>query len=362
MSVLNIEKLLEPIAGDKPCGENLEYDPQFAEMELLAAGKPEQQVGDTIVPAEEPDWKALGKLGVELLARAKDLRIALHVATAVVRQHGVAGVHDGLALMRGMLERYWDLVHPQLDPEDNNDPLMRMNVLTSLTSLPSLVHPGVYIKYLREAPLADSRLVGRFGLRDIEIATGELPPPENRDPNVPLPDKKLIDGAFEEMPLENLQQSADLLAATVDNINAIDKFLTEKVGAGKTISLADLQKTVANCHRRVKDALSRRQGGVPAESPGAAEGSGGSSGGMSVSVPGEIRSKADVVKVIDRICEYYERCEPSSPVPLLLRRVQRLADKSFLEIVKDLTPDALGTVQSLAGVDLSQQSQQPPSP
>ena len=52
-------RLLEPVAGDQPCGPDLEYDPALIELQTLAAGKPEQQFGDKIIPGEEPDWPAV---------------------------------------------------------------------------------------------------------------------------------------------------------------------------------------------------------------------------------------------------------------------------------------------------------------
>jgi type VI secretion system protein ImpA len=56
-----------------------------------------------------------------------------------------------------------------------------------------------------------------------------------------------------------------------------------------------------------------------------------------------------VVQAIDRICQYYSRKEPSSPVPLLLRRAQRLVDKDFMAIIEDIAVDALPQVRSVTG-------------
>ena len=72
---------------------------------------------------------------------------------------------------------------------------------------------------------------------------------------------------------------------------------------------------------------------------------GGSSGGT-----GAIQSRQDVIRTLDRLCDYYGRAEPSSPVPLLLRRAQRLAEMNFLEIIGDLSPEALAPVQNVTGV------------
>ena len=61
----------------------------------------------------------------------------------------------------------------------------------------------------------------------------------------------------------------------------------------------------------------------------------------SLAVPGEIRSKRDVQVSLEQICGYFERNEPSSPIPLLLKGAQRLLPMNFIEIMKFLDADAL---------------------
>jgi type VI secretion system protein ImpA len=56
-----------------------------------------------------------------------------------------------------------------------------------------------------------------------------------------------------------------------------------------------------------------------------------------------------VIQAIDRICEYYTANEPSSPVPLLLRRAQGLVAKSFYEILEDMIPDSVAQAQIIGG-------------
>jgi type VI secretion system protein ImpA len=56
------------------------------------------------------------------------------------------------------------------------------------------------------------------------------------------------------------------------------------------------------------------------------------------------------MKALDRICEFYAKTEPSSPVPLLLKRAQRMAGMNFLEIINDLTPDSIHQVNLVAGI------------
>jgi len=63
--------------------------------------------------------------------------------------------------------------------------------------------------------------------------------------------------------------------------------------------------------------------------------------------PGDIRNREDAWRVLDRVCEFIERTEPAHPAPLLIRRAQRLLRKNFLEIVEDLSPEALSSIRTL---------------
>jgi type VI secretion system protein ImpA len=55
------------------------------------------------------------------------------------------------------------------------------------------------------------------------------------------------------------------------------------------------------------------------------------------------------MRMLDKICEYYERAEPSSPVPLLLQRAKKLVPMTFMEIVQDLIPDGSSQAQLYRG-------------
>jgi type VI secretion system protein ImpA len=65
---------------------------------------------------------------------------------------------------------------------------------------------------------------------------------------------------------------------------------------------------------------------------------------------GEIGSRADVVRQLERVCGWYARHEPASPVPLLLQRAIGLVDKNFTELLRELAPDGLGQLAQVSGV------------
>ena len=70
---------------------------------------------------------------------------------------------------------------------------------------------------------------------------------------------------------------------------------------------------------------------------------------MAISLEGEVRSREDVIKLLNKICQYYDRAEPSSPVPLILKRAVRLAGMDFMEIINDLTPDSISQIRTVTG-------------
>ncbi|RYY15022.1 MAG: hypothetical protein EON55_07210, partial [Alphaproteobacteria bacterium] len=145
---------LPDLSGDYPTGPNLEFDPDFGELERLAQGKPEQQYGSTIVPAEEPDWKAVEAAATALAERSYDLRILSHLAVARLHRGGIAGFAATMQVVRGLLEDRWGAVHPQLDPDDDDDPTLRANALLALA------HPVRVLRMLRTMPLARSARAG----------------------------------------------------------------------------------------------------------------------------------------------------------------------------------------------------------
>lgn len=343
MSVLDLDSLLADLTPEAPCGENLEYDPAFVELEKLMEGKPEVQYGDTVESAEPPDWKQTRRIALDLAGRTRDLRVAFHLCRTLLHTDGWVGFADGLQLLKGYVTRHWGPVHPQLDPDDDNDPTMRVNVLASLCDGATL------LRELRDAPLVSSRVHGRFSLRDIEMALDEVPPPKDGA----KPSTATIDGAFMDVDLAELQATTTAVQQSSAAVAEIENELTRQVGASRAADFSSLTRLLSRAQALVGERLSRRGGGPAAEveTDAAVEtADGGRVAGAPVQrIAGEIASREDVVRTIDKICSYYERAEPSSPVPLLLQRAKRLVSMDFMDILRDLAPEGLPPVEMIRG-------------
>jgi type VI secretion system protein ImpA len=319
-------------------------------LERAAVGKPEQQVGGTIVPAETPDWRALIEQATALLAASKDLRIAATMTRALVEVTVFDGLADGLALIRGLVERYWDTLHPQLDAEDGNDPTFRVNALAALTHRDML-------NAIRSAPLVVSKAFGTVTLRALDAASTR---PTDKKPAPPtdgkgaassanIPTAATLEAAFHEAPHESLVGAAATLARCSQDARALADSWGERLpSAGPDFT--ELLRVLKQAENAVKSRADQRQSGdsngtqadgKPGQSPATGEAAG--------ALRGEVRSRDDVLRAIDAICAYYARAEPSSPVPLLLQRGRRLVTMSFLDIVKDMVPESIPSLQKIAG-------------
>lgn len=330
--VIDTDDLLQEVSPETPCGGVLEYDPDFVAMEQASRGKAEQQIGDSVVPAEAADWPTVKSKALDLFTRTKDLRAGVLLTQALVSVDGLVGLHDGLALVAGLIERYWDDVHPNLDPDDGDDPMMRVNTLLNLCD------PDMMLRTVRDAELAGAKGLGRYSFRDYLVAEGKLAPPS--DPETSPATMPGIVAAFTGCDLEALQERAEAVNQAVDLVALIESGLMMKVGAKHAVGFDPLADLLKGMNELLSEQVARRTG---SSSEGAAGGNAGKS------ATGEINTREDVIRVLDRACDYFHRNEPSSPVPLLLKRAKGLVSKEFLDIIRDLAPGSVPEVEKIRG-------------
>ena len=345
MSKFDIESLFSEVSAESPCGEDISYDQDYLALERLLQPKGGGVIAAEEEAAEEPNWSEVADKSFDLLRRSKDLRVVMYFTVALLKLEGFAGLRDGLLLLRGLLERFWDNMYPQLDPEDNNDPLERINILSSLSPPPGSVSAQDPMKFKQramEVPLCDSRQMGRFSFRDIQVAKGAITVPEEQRAQVP--EMSVIDAAFRDSEIEKLQSSFEAIGSAIEHASAAMEVFSERAYQSQSPDFSDFVTLLKNIRKFLQEHLG---GGVEGAVGEAVVPAAGGRGG--VQVPGSIQSPQDAMKVLDKVCEYFERHEPSSPVPLLLRRAKKLISKNFLEIIENMCPGAMSEVETVSG-------------
>jgi type VI secretion system protein ImpA len=327
------EELSKPISDELPCGEDLEYDPAFQQMETLMQSSGEREVGGEVIPASGPDWKGVAQQAKDLFGRTRDLRVFVNAAMAGLNTVGLTQFHEVMVALNNCMEEYWEALHPVLDESDDFDPMMRMNILQNLSDYDN-VRQG-----LEHSPLVELKGVGKFSFHDIELAEGR----DQADEGEEVVDAAVIRGAFTDADpglisdladaitgsIDELQRTLDIWAEKTDNYESPELDVTAGV-------LTEILKAVSTYSPTVAEAAGEVDAeGDAAAAPGVASGA--------------INNRGDVIKAIDRICEFYTANEPSSPVPILLRRAQGLVSKSFFEILEDIVPESLPQAHVVGG-------------
>ncbi len=347
MSVIDQERAIAPIAGDDPCGACLTDEIPVVMLLEKAKGTPEVVMGDSIRHAEEPSWSEIRSESMDLLGQTKDLWVAMLLVVSGLRLGGIPGFCEGLGCVHALLDRYWEGLHPR--PDEDGDPYERLSALSAL-SVPIGVqgYDWKLVEKIRNTPLTDSRQIGSFSLRDIAVAMGEISPREDEE----AISAELVAAAFEDTPVDYLARLFEAATQSIDLLGEIQGILDTHVGVGSSPDFTPVRDALKEVKTTLAQHLEHRGYATPGEADDESDGDAGSSGAggsEAASAPGEIRTSQDVTRALDRVIEYYMKKEPSSPVPLLLRRAQRLVSQNFLDIIRDLTPDGIDQIRMISG-------------
>ena len=341
-----LEALLSPINDELACGpyidDSAELYSEFNLLEQSAQGKPEQVMGDSVIAAVEPNWGKVNEISKSLFGKTKDLRVACYLSQSLLSKNSFPGLSDGLRLVHALLNENWDLVHPMLIIDDDDDPDYRVNAVSYLGS-------NDFIQSVSNVILVSSRAVGTFSLRDYLNAVEGTGDTESG-----APDLSLINAAFMDVDLEQLQTTKDAISLSLETLDQIALIFTEKLSNAESPQLEALSSELKNSIKIYNEFLSQRGASVEDSSSEESVEEGEameSSSTKTVANPGEVNSQSDVLKSIDKICKYYEKNEPSSPVPLVLNRAKKLVTMDFMEIMKDMSPDTVHSIMSLAGLN-----------
>lgn len=335
--MVDIQPLLTAISPDAPSGVDLEYDSAFLELERAAQGQPERQMGDSVLPAEPPEWRQVRDLCVELFGRSKDLRIANYYLQSAIALEGLPGLVQALQLIQALLQQYWDSLYPMLDAEDDNDPTFRINALAGIGAEP-------VVRLLWEMPLIRSRAFGTITLRAALNASGL-----QRFASESLGADQVA-AAFRDSDAEQVEACRDAVVAAQMALQAIEREVNDRVGSDRSADLGILKQLLRHAVQIVvEQAPAANEDAVAGDSTAEPTTASAASAAPVVRASGEIGNRDDVLKALDRILSYYARHEPSSPVPVLLSRAKTLVSADFATIVRNLIPDGFSQFEKLRG-------------
>lgn len=350
-----LEPLLVAVSPESPSGTDLEYDPDFSRMEKAAQGTPDQEFGSTKIEGAPADWDEVRGAAISVLKRSKDLRAATYLAEADLFRTGISGFRDALQIISVFIEQFWETVYPQLDADDDDDPTIRINALAGLCKV------GGVIGQLRVTPILTSRSVGRFSWTDCAIAKGDIPVPAGMDSPTT---QKQIDAAVQTCDPKEFEDMVQAVEDCMKFAAAIENGFSDRLGPAIGPNLELLTKELKAINRFQKTWVAARKAIGDSDAPDASDDSMVESGTGSTGDsehrpfsgahqmakgPFVITRREDVIEGLDKIINWLEKNEPSSPLPMLLKRAKRLSTMSFLDILRDISPDGLTQAELISG-------------
>ena len=335
--------LMKTIDGADSAGENPEYDQLYLDLESLAIA--DEDAG------KEPDYRQLEKNCLTLWKKTRDLRVAAYLCVAETELNGFEGFAEGVEVIRWLIGEMWNDFYPRLDPDDDNDPLERLNIMAMLSPQPGAFNdPIMFLSKLRMVRLMPEL---PYTMRDVMISNGEL---ESEKPV----DGKLIVAEMMSLPVEKIQARAALIQKIEENIEGICASMGEKMEGGYSLNMSALQKELKRCstfYAKFTESFGEAAPAEAAESAGeeavavaAAPVKAAVKNNFSDLASFKASSRAEALLLLKKGAEYFRAEEPTSPVPYLIERALRLSEMNFMDLLADIAPDALSRGRDILGV------------
>ncbi len=318
---IDVEALLVPVSDDAPAGPDLSYDAERQDIENAF----ESSVSDDSETGGDTDWRKILGLITDQAGKTRDVWLGIYLMRAGAKAGRLDDVESGAELLAGLLERFWDSVHPQLDEYGYQG---RKGPTESLTRL------GEFINPLRKVALVEHPRLGSYGGGDFDRFAGAGDAEDGYG---------MFRAALEEVGDENLGEVVERLDRLSAFIKRIDNVLTDNADGDTGTNFAPTYEAIAQMRKGVvafmKTAPDGGGEGDSSENWNENDTGGGESTGGGGS--GRVETRDDVLRSLDAIASYYARREPGSPVPVILRRARDWVGMDFMAVLEDIAPNSL---------------------
>ncbi|BAX63402.1 ImpA family type VI secretion system protein [Burkholderia stabilis] len=333
---------LTPVNDDAPCGPDLEYDHDFVVLFSRVAPKQDVQYGAFVGAPDPLNWSEIERDCRRLMMRTKDLRVAVLYTRCRARLGGVVGLSEGTAVLAAWVQAFPDDIHPRTSTDNDRDAAleMRMNALQALSD------PEGLLVDVREIVLMKSTIT-RLQVRDVERAFAHPRPADALAP----------DSVIQQLQDLRTQHPATIegIDNTIAHLATIDAWCNSHLESfqpdlSTLTRLLDrlrtpTQVTSAESPDRVTDpiAISDTSSERDAITLTAPTVSVSASGSECVPTPNKpMPSDRDTALAAIRAARtWFENHEPSSPIPVLLKRAEQFVGKRYAEVVKAIPAELL---------------------
>jgi type VI secretion system protein ImpA len=366
--VIDLDSLKQPISAEAPQGKDLRADRSptstyYAIKDARNAARAAERASmfDEDVDLLAP-WRQVAQLAPSILQDvSKDLEVACWYSEALIRLHGLAGLRDGLALIRTLVEDFWDGLYPEPD-EDGIE-----TKVAPLTGLNGDGGEGTLLAPLRNMPITLDDAGGEFSFwqyqqaRDADRITDE----DNREERIAAMGYSLknISDTVLATSIEDSVAVVDTLEECLDYFKSTNAYLRKACDneAPPSSNVSNLLEELLRTARFIyKEKLEANQAQAEAaetsiEEPQAEQGATSLVAGVTAGVgAGPIADREDALKRLEEIASYFRRYEPHTPIGPSLERLVVWGRMTVADLMMELLPEdsARGIFAQLTGVKM----------
>ncbi len=251
---IDLVSILTPVGGDNPAGEDLRYV-LFDKITEARRADDAYDRGDWQRDIKSADWETVISLCSDALVnRTKDLQIAAWLTEGLAITEGFEGLLTGLKIIRGFLENFWESVYPEIEDDDLDFRVGRLEFLN--TAL------GMRIKQI---PLTDSNARAGYSWLQWDESRrvgyeGDAAKAESRAELVA--EGKTTAEDFDAAVTASSRAYYESLAADVTKCNeefaTLEQLSDEKFG-NEAPRLAELRKSLEDCIQLVSKILKEKR-------------------------------------------------------------------------------------------------------
>jgi type VI secretion system protein ImpA len=329
---MEIEPLIEPVSPELPCGpdpEDYESDKELYEAFSQLKARLDGEMKNGV--KQPPRWPEVQKEALQLAARTKHLHLAVVLADCGLSLDGFSGFNDGLSLIRNWCENFWTHLYPLEVRHTLVDSLSYPRFLTKPRRITLAKGPG-----------------GTFSFEDYEKALED----ERSDDSQAANQARLVLGTFQTTPRDQHAANLGVIEQALENVRAIEGIFEDRLPdePANLMDLRDMLNRMAEAIRPMTTEPSRETTEAT-DIVGAA-----SNGGGRQTFGGSINNRQQACEQLESIARYFEKNEPSSPLPYLLRRARRCIGMSFMDLVDELASDKNHALQVLKPDNASEEN------
>jgi type VI secretion system protein ImpA len=357
--VIDVSSLLIPISADNAVGLDLRQDTtqhslysRIRDARKAARAAERKNLFDNNSTEADEHWRQVFELAPQALKeKTKDLEIACWFTESLIRKAGFRGLRDGFSLIRQLIETFWDNIYPL--PDDDGIATR----LAALTGLNGEGAEGVLIAPIRTAYITEGSQSGQpFSYwqykqaLDAQRMTGEQARAEQIAKNgFNLDD---IQNVVNQSSQEFYVNLRDDVRDALEEYKRIGQLLVERCGVHDSPPTSNIVNILTDTLSAITH-IAREKLPEPETTDGAA----GAEVSGEASVGGAIKSRAEALKQLGYISQFFRRTEPHSPLSYIIEKAVRWGDMSLGELMHELIPDSSSrsTYSSLTGVTTNEE-------